>query len=114
MRFNLRGNTLRPAPSLWKAGHQVLERASRGAWRRLLPHCAKFRHHLVMNRDLDADARVLLHFADKCRQMLSCFTDREFHPDLHVGMAEMYIPVQSLSMQESRAEKKKTFSPSHR
>jgi hypothetical protein len=89
MRFNLRGNTLHPAPSPWKAGHQVLERASRGAWRRLLPHRAKFRHHLVMNRDLDADARVLLHFADKRRQSFASLTDREFHPDLHLDMAEM-------------------------
>jgi hypothetical protein len=64
---------------------------------------AKFCHHLVVYCDLDARARVSLDSADKCRQVLARFANREFHHDLQGEYSKMYSHVQDMSTSRVRS-----------
>jgi hypothetical protein len=74
--------------------HQVQECPGRRSWRWFRLYGTKFRHHLVMHRDLHTRTRVSLDSVDKAWQLLTGFADREFHHGLHVKMSETYKHVQ--------------------
>jgi hypothetical protein len=84
-------------PVLGKSSHEIQECSGRRSWLRFLLDCPKFRHHLVMHRDLDARAGVSLDSADQGRQLLTGFADREFHHGLQVKISKMYSHVQDMS-----------------
>jgi hypothetical protein len=75
-------------PALGKSSHKIQECPGRDPRRWFRLDGPKFRHHLVVHRDLDARAGVSLDSADKGRQLLTGFADREFHHGLQVKMSE--------------------------
>lgn len=85
------------ATALRKRGHHIEERPGCSPWCGFLLDRPKFRHHLVVHRDLDAHACVSLDPADQRRQPPTGFANREFHHGLRVKIFKMYSHVQERS-----------------
>ena len=73
-----RDRDLPPTP-LRKLGHNPQERRGGSPSREFLLDGSKFRHHLVVHRDLNARSRISLDPSDQGRQPFTRFADREFH-----------------------------------